>query len=153
MSRAVLDTNVLISAFLFHEREGVPVMLLRRAAEGRFTLVTCELLLDELEHVLTRDAAIRARYGYTLEMATAYRVLLERRAAVVEPQAPFPRVSRDSDDDLIIATAVAGEADRIVTGDDDLLTVGTRNDARSDARFRSLFDADYLRRMRASGAC
>lgn len=121
MHRVVLDTNVLVSAFLFYERSGPPVALLRRAAEGRFALVTSRLMLEELQAVLTRDAALRARYGYTPEMAAAYRSVLERVAILVEPQPPFPRVSRDTEDDMIVATAVAGEADYLVTGDDDLL--------------------------------
>ena len=47
---------------------------------------------------------------------------LYRRLAVwVEPTELTSRVSRDLDDDWVLATAVAGEADAIVTGADDLL--------------------------------
>ena len=47
---------------------------------------------------------------------------LYRRLAVwVEPTELTSRVSRDLDDDWVLATAVAGEADAIVTGDDDLM--------------------------------
>jgi uncharacterized protein len=125
MRKAVLDTNILVSAFLFFERGGVPVALLRKAAEGRFTLVTCRALLDELEHVLVRDPAVRERYGYTPEMAAAYRALLQVQATVVEPQPPFPRLCRDPDDDVLLATAVLAAADYLVTGDNDLLSLGT----------------------------
>jgi predicted nucleic acid-binding protein len=48
----------------------------------------------------------------------------------VTPVPPFPRVCRDSDDDLIIATAVAANADRLVTGDNDLLTLGKHHGLR-----------------------
>ncbi len=123
MPKAVLDTNILVSAFLFYERSGVPVALLHKAAEGRFILVTCRLILDELENVLVRNASVQERYGYTPEMATTYRALLEARAALVELQPPFPRVCRDQSDDMVVATAVSAAADYLVTGDDDLLSL------------------------------
>lgn len=123
MNRAVLDTNVYVSAFLFYKRRGVPVKLLHEAAEGRFTIVSCRPILDELEYVLTRNTTTQERYGYTSEMAVAYRTLMERQVVLVEPKLPFSRVSRDPDDDMIIATAIAGNADYVVTGDDDLLTL------------------------------
>jgi hypothetical protein len=124
MLRAVLDTNVLVSAFLFHERRGVPVVILHRAAEGRFSLVSSSLILDEVEDVLVRDPAVCLRYGYTPEAASAYRRLLKDLSELVEPQPPFPRVSRDPDDDMIVATAVLAKADYLATGDHDLRTLG-----------------------------
>jgi putative PIN family toxin of toxin-antitoxin system len=130
MRRAVLDTNILVSAFLFFERGGVPVELLRKAQEGRFTLLSSHAMLDELEGVLTRNAAAQERYGYTPEAAGAYRTLLETQAVLVDPEPPFPQVSRDPDDDLIVATAIAAKADRLVTGDNDLLTIGEHQGVR-----------------------
>lgn len=130
MRRVVLDTNILVSAFLFSERGGPPVELLRSAKEKRFTLITSEAMLDELEGVLTRDARAQERYGYTSEAVTAYRTLLEARAVVVKPRKPFPKVSRDPDDDLILATAALAKADYLVTGDNDLLTIGEHQGAR-----------------------
>jgi predicted nucleic acid-binding protein len=71
MPRVVLDTNVLVSAFLFYDRGGLPAELLRHAREQRFTLVASEAMLDELEGVLTRDARTQDRYGYTPEDVAA----------------------------------------------------------------------------------
>ncbi len=130
MHRVVLDTNILVSAFLFSERGGPPVELLRSAKEERFTLITSEAMLDELEGVLTRDARAQERYGYTSEAVAAYRTLLEARAVVVKPRKPFPKVSRDPDDDLILATAALAKADYLVTGDNDLLTIGEHQGVR-----------------------
>jgi putative PIN family toxin of toxin-antitoxin system len=49
---------------------------------------------------------------------------LRRLAEIVEPP-PLPaRVSRDPDDDAVLALAVASQADLIVSGDADLLTLG-----------------------------
>ncbi len=52
-------------------------------------------------------------------------LLLYRRHAVwVEPPPLEKSVCRDPDDDWILATTVAGQADAIVTGDGDLLVLG-----------------------------
>lgn len=130
MPRAVLDTNVLVSAFLFYDRGGLPAELLRHAREQRFTLVASEAMLDELEGVLTRDARTQDRYGYTPEDVAAYRTLLETQAVLVTPVPPFPKICRDPDDDLIVATAVVAMADRLVTGDNDLLILGEHRGVR-----------------------
>jgi putative PIN family toxin of toxin-antitoxin system len=87
-------------------------------------------MLDELEGVLTRDARTQDRYGYTPEDVAAYRTLLETQAVLVKPVSPFPRICRDPDDDLIVAAAVAANADRLVTGDNDLLTLGEHQGVR-----------------------
>jgi putative PIN family toxin of toxin-antitoxin system len=129
MPSAVLDTNVLVSAFLFYERRGVPVELLHQARNARFTLVSSHALLDELEGVLTRDSETQERYGYTPEAVAAYRAILELQALLVEPKL-IARVSRDVDDDLVIAVALAAEADYVVSGDNDLLTIGEHKGVR-----------------------
>jgi putative PIN family toxin of toxin-antitoxin system len=46
-------------------------------------------------------------------------------ATWVEPVAFETPVSRDPQDDIVLGTALAGDAEVIVTGDDDLLTLAT----------------------------
>lgn len=125
MPRAVVDTNVFVSAFLFHDRGGVPVELLHRLAEGRFTLVLCRALLEELTDVLTRDPSVGERYGYTPEMVALYLTTLEAHADFAEPPMPVAPISRDPSDDIVVATAVTADAPYVVTGDNDLLSLGT----------------------------
>ena len=61
---------------------------------------------------------------------------------MVEP-AIVPRVVRDADDDQVIAAALAAQADLIVSGDDDLLAIG------SYQGIRILTAAEALRRVEA----
>lgn len=111
----LLDTNVLVSAVLFG---GLPQDLVERAFRGEFELVTSEALLDELEAVL------RDRFDRPAVLARALR---DEVASIADVRRPpqLPRVTRDPADDMVLAAALDGRADRIVTGDKDLLVLGT----------------------------
>ena len=57
-------------------------------------------------------------------VACAKRVQIDRRAMTVPARQLDERVSRDIDDDAVLACALAGRAQFIVSGDDDLLVFG-----------------------------
>lgn len=113
--RVLLDTNVLVSAILFG---GLPRRLLDLALRGDLDLVTSVALFDELEDVL------RDRFAFERAAARATRAELEAVADLAAPTT-VPAVSRDPDDDVVLATAVVGAADVVVTGDRDLLVLGS----------------------------
>ena len=110
--RVVFDTNVLYSALA---AKGFCEEVLDEAV-GDCVTIWSNPLKQELELLLAR----RHKIGPATEVAlAAYTDLCE----FVEPQ-PLPaRVCRDKSDDVVLATAVAGKADVIVTGDDDLLVL------------------------------
>ncbi|MCA0458031.1 MAG: putative toxin-antitoxin system toxin component, PIN family [Chloroflexi bacterium] len=115
--RFVVDTNILISAFFWG---GVPGQVLEVGKRSLSTLVTSEDLLAELLDVLERDKfSERLRFINLTptEFLRNYRELVD-----IVPVEPLPQpVCDDPDDDAILACAVSGEADYIVSGDDDLL--------------------------------
>lgn len=113
MRRVLLDTNVLMSGILF---PGKPRELLRAALRGHLRLVTSEHLLEELEGVLS------TQFNLTPVAAHEVRSELGAIADVVEPS-EVPRICRDPDDDEVLAAAVMGKAEAIVTGDEDLLAL------------------------------
>jgi putative PIN family toxin of toxin-antitoxin system len=117
--RAAFDTNVLVSYLLTH-RPPVATLIDRHLAHEDFVLVTAPELLEELERVL-RYAKLQ-RY-YTDSERTRFVALLMSLGEVVELPDSIPRICRDPDDDRVIACAVAGKADVIVTGDHDLLVL------------------------------
>jgi len=120
--RIVLDTNVVLSALLWR---GMPYRLLDAIrSRGEARLFTSPALLDELADVLTRPSATKrlAVIGKAArEVLTDYVDAVE----VVEPEHVPRVVPNDADDDQVIAAALAAGADWIVSGDADLLSMGS----------------------------
>jgi len=111
--RVVLDTNTVVSGFLWGNE---PRALIDAAVEGRIELFTSEVLIAEIEDVLPR-----ARFAARLaEKQLAIPALIERYrvlANIVAPAVLSGPVSKDPDDDLVLATALAASADLIVSRD------------------------------------
>ncbi|MCY4505927.1 MAG: putative toxin-antitoxin system toxin component, PIN family [Acidobacteria bacterium] len=109
--RIVLDTNVLVSALI--SPEGSPGRVLAAVRREGLTLVTSESQLAELKTVLSRDRLRPCIHPGEAED------LLRNLEAIGDVVAELPDVnaSSDPDDNLILATAIAGRADLIVSGD------------------------------------
>lgn len=120
--RVALDTNIVVSGLLWG---GPPGELFDRVTDRTIEAVASAELIAELARILTRPkfAAKLAAKKRTCEAIVAlYTQLTER----VEP-AILPRVPqlRDSNDRHVLACALAGNVDIIVSGDLDLLTLCT----------------------------
>lgn len=110
--RVVFDTNVLYAAFA---TKGFCEELVDEAA-GECELIWSDTLREEFESLLAR----RHKIGVATRTAlSAYVDLCE----FVEPEPLGKRICRDKDDDVVLATGLAGKAGVIVTGDDDLLVL------------------------------
>ena len=119
--RAVVDTNVLLSGLFWR---GKPHAVIEQVRAGALSLISSPGLLAELAEVINRPKfeEILARSN-----TDAQRMLdeLRRLAEIIDPP-PLPAaVSRDPSDDAVLALAVASQADLIITGDDDLLILGS----------------------------
>jgi putative PIN family toxin of toxin-antitoxin system len=111
--KLLLDTNVLIAALV---ARGVCSDLLEHCVRHH-VLISSRPLLDELRDVLTRKFRQRSR-----DVRAAIR-LFEQTFTLVAPDALEPPTCRDRDDDMVLATALAGESAAIVSGDQDLLVL------------------------------
>lgn len=111
--RVVIDTNLLVSGVI---SKGLPRQLLDGARAGEFELCTSEVLLAELQDVLGRGkfAQMLAQAGQTPQGIVAE---LRRLAVVVMPTHVPRVVPTDADDDHVLAAALYGSADLIVSGD------------------------------------
>ena len=117
---AVVDTNIVISAFL--SRRGAPRALLMSLYNGTFQLLISPSLRAEYVEVLARPAFAQ-RFNLAADDVAAFMRFLDRRAQLVSPQLPYLGVVRDPKDEHVLATAIEGRADYLVTGDADLLTL------------------------------
>ena len=116
MTRAVLDPNVLVSAFI-SQRGGSPDRIVRAWREGAFELVVSPQLIAELTEVLGRPKfSLQAADG----RAEAYVAGLAGDAIRVDDPPDAPAVSPDTGDDYLIALARVARADVIVSGDSHL---------------------------------
>ncbi|MDQ2694581.1 MAG: putative toxin-antitoxin system toxin component, PIN family [Pseudomonadota bacterium] len=119
---AVVDTSVLVSAFLFPD--SVPGRVLGLADQGAYALHVSPIILEELRRSL-RNPRLRQSYAYTDEKIDAWCAGLNDIGGVIrQPLPDIGSVCRDPDDDHVIAAALIVKADYIVTGDRDLLTLG-----------------------------
>jgi putative PIN family toxin of toxin-antitoxin system len=116
VTSAVYDTNILISGLFWR---GVPRRVIHLARDGKVQAITCQVLLDELKHVL-----VRPNKPFQLSEQEADQVLEDvlTFAQAVSPT-DIPQVCRDPNDNIVLACALAGKADYIVTGDPDLLAL------------------------------
>ena len=119
MIRAVVDTNVLISALIKPQGSVGPVLTHLRSE--RYLLLYGDALLEELLAKLSLPR-IRDKYHLRQEDIETVCALLLLRGQVVAPRRRI-RVCRDPRDDVLLEIATAGEADCIVTGDQDLLVL------------------------------
>jgi len=118
MIRAVLDVNVLISALI--SPRGVPAQVLDAWRAERFVVVTSEAILAEFQRVLARPQ-LRNRYGLTPSRVERLVRGLRQFALMTPGEQQVRGVARDPDDDMLLACAVEGGADYLVTGDKGLL--------------------------------
>jgi len=119
--RAVLDSSVLISAFLTPEKAAG--RLVRAGLDDRFELGTSGGIPAETGRSLRRKRRLRRRYGYTDDEVTRYIQDLAAAVIVVTDPPDIKPICRDPDDH-VLAAALAAKADVIVTGDADLLVLG-----------------------------
>ena len=111
--RVFLDTNVLVAALA---TRGLCADVMRLVLTEH-ELITGEVVLAELQEVLTDRIKLPA--ATVAEALT----LLRAQEVVPRPSQPADLPLRDTDDRWILASAMDGRADVLVTGDNDLLSV------------------------------
>ena len=111
--RVFLDTNVLVSAFA---TRGMSADVLRLVL-AEHTLVTSEVVLTELSGVLV------SKIGVAQARAGEIEAFLREHEVVPRPAEASAIAIRDEDDWWVLASALAGNAEVLVTGDRGLLDI------------------------------
>jgi putative PIN family toxin of toxin-antitoxin system len=133
--KVFLDTNVLVSAFV---ARGLCADLFR------YVLAEHEVLIGEV-NVIELKRTLRDKFAATADQIAAVEGQLRDHTIVPKPNVrPAIRV-RDKDDEWVLASAIAGEADMLVTGDEDLLVIA------EDAPLPILTPRDAWERLREPG--
>ena len=111
--RIVLDSNVVISGFLFG---GPPARLIQHAVGGAVECFTSLAILDEIRNVLQRP-----KFGLSPEQALSFVEELHELCRVVTPQERIRAVPADPADNAVFECAVEAAATLVVSGDSHLL--------------------------------
>ena len=134
--RVFLDTNVLISAFA---ARGLCADLMRLLL-AEHEVLTGEVNVVELRRVLLK------RFKATAAQIDVIEQLLRDQTVIPKPAALLSLKVRDPDDAWVLASALAGDADLLVSGDQDLLVLANR------APLPILSPRDAWSRLRGEGA-
>ena len=118
--KVVLDTNVMVSALL--KRDSIPARILTAVWDGQLQLLSSAPLLEELLRVLNYPKIRKRLLAASIEIDQFLELLPFFVIEVVpdDGSAPMPR---DPADRMVLATLIAGSADWLVTGDEDLLVL------------------------------
>jgi putative PIN family toxin of toxin-antitoxin system len=138
--RVVLDTNVFVSGLI--NPDGAPGAVLKALRDQKFVLVSSEPVNLEIMEVLSRPG-IQEKYGLKDYLYDIALILWEKAELAV--QLPEVKISKDPDDNKFIATAIAGSAHLLVTGDAaDLLPI------KSYENIHIVTPAEFLALLRTS---
>jgi putative PIN family toxin of toxin-antitoxin system len=114
--KILIDTNVWVSAFL--NPSGYPAKIITAWLEDKMQIVISMPLLKEILDVLQRPK-IQKKYKYSAEEIKTYLDLIFQRAEKIEPAGNI-NLCRDTRDNIVLETALSGQAKYLVTRDDDI---------------------------------
>lgn len=120
--RVLLDTNILIS-YLLTPKNSVIAQIVEAGILGGFDLLLPEELSDELVEKARAKQYLAERITPE-EVRELVDILSEVSETVPKITQSIPAVTRDPKDDYLLAYALVGQADYLVTGDRDLLVLG-----------------------------
>lgn len=120
--KAIFDTNLLLSVIIVPG--SIPDKFIDDWKRNFFILLISPQLIAEFEDVISREKFLK-NYANFKENSTELLTYLKAAAELVEPlsENDLPLHSRDPKDDFVLAAALGGNADYLVSGDEDLLTL------------------------------
>ena len=128
--RVILDANIFVSYLLYiggdkprSHRESPIVQIIEAGLEGQFRLLIAHELMQELIRRVPTKRYLAERIAQ--EVLDDFTNLLSEAGEIISPVShPLPIATRDPKDDYLLVYALAGQANYLVTGDDDLLSLG-----------------------------
>jgi len=129
MMRVCLDANVFISYLLNTGPDAPPRIVLEGFFQGLYELAISEETLEELVHKVKSKPYLSRRIAET-DVKRLIDFLRRFPNVVKSTNTAIPRMTRDPKDDYLIAHALLERVDYLVSGDKDLLALGSVLDVR-----------------------
>lgn len=121
--RVTPDVQALVQGTI--SPKGAAGLLISSWARGETVLITCEEIVAEYAQVLNRPR-IQAQFSHITPSTISASSAALRAGSTFVTLTEIPRVVPDDpDDDVVLACAVAGDAEYIVNRDQHLLKMGT----------------------------
>ena len=117
MTRIVIDTNILVSAIL--TSEGNPAKILKLVLEGKLNLIISPAILEETRQVFNypKLAKLMEKNNITRQEVYGFLDKMSRVALITPGKLDIDVIPKDPADNKIIACALEGDADFIISGD------------------------------------
>ena len=125
--RVLLDANIFLSYLLSPDSKSTIVDVLEAGLLGRYQLLVTPLVIEEFVRKVETKRYLSERIPRTM-LAEFVGILGEGAEAIPPLTEAIPAVTRDPKDDYLLAYALLGRANYLVTGDDDLRSLGTVGD-------------------------
>lgn len=119
MIKAVLDTNVYLSALFW---TGPPNKIVKNGIAKDFHILTSPAILNEVADKLQN------KFNVPEHRAALFIDILIAHAELIDVETSVNVVETDPDDNKVVACAIDGNADYIVSGDTDLLDLDSYED-------------------------
>lgn len=122
MKKVVLDTNIFISGLL--SKNGALAHVLDAWKEDRFKLIISPFIIQEICDTL-QSSHIQNKYHIAKEDISALVYLFEHDATLVKGETDTNgAIPADTSDEQVLACAIDGDANFIVSSDHHLLNLG-----------------------------
>ena len=115
MPKVIFDTNVIVSALVFGGKVSKALDLVY---DGSVKLVLCKELEDEVLRILVSKFNVKIN-----DLHLAQKLLSIGDYHTLDK--PYPKVSRDAQDNYLLSLIEISQADVLVTGDKDLLVLNS----------------------------
>ena len=119
--KVILDTSVIVSGMI--SAKGPPAKIITHWLNNEFILLYTKAMLAELEDVLNR-AWLHERLSHIPDHIPEFLEAVKLLGQPVKGYVNTAGLIRDPFDEMFLTCAILGDADFLVSGDKDLLTLG-----------------------------
>ncbi len=139
--KALLDTNIFVSYLLGADARSPISIIVEAGVTGKFTMLLPEELMDELQKTLLKKSFLAASIP-PRQLDEFLTILSDASEILPTLTEEIPLATRDPKDNYLFAYAVAYNADALVSGDKDLLSL--KNLARKKLRLHIYSPREFL---------